>query len=557
MKKIFLRYSAVIASAILLTFTSCNDLDLAPTNKFTEDNYWTSAEKANMVLNMAYSQMYNNVNNPENANSDYYNYFFKTEALSDNIYEGRGSSDEKAISSGQADASNGRFAKEWADCYRGIKTCHTFLENVDRVPDMDEALKTRMVAEARFIRAYLFFRLTTWFGDVPLFDHDLTLSESKELVRTPKADVLAFVRNELDAVETILPTKEEYAGEDVGRITSGAVAAFKARTYLYSNDWENVVTNCEMLINSDSYGDYNLFSSYEGLFLPENEYNDEVILDLAYVASLRTWGDYYDYAPLSVGARVNQMAPTQELVDSYVMLNGKPIDATGSGYDENDPYVNRDPRLTGTVVYHEFPWQKPDGSIQTIYIQPGTAPDESAAVDEYQGQGTNSTSTGYYMRKYYDPTSLASFTSGLNLILIRYADVLLMYAEAKNELGEMNETVWNETIRAIRERAGFTDPEALVFDSSWSTADLRSIIRNERRVELALEGLRIFDLRRWEIAEDVLNGYPHGAQYGDSSIDGGYIRLDQRTFNPERDYLWAVPQSQKDLNPNLGQNPGY
>ncbi len=545
MKKNLLKYSAIIASSILITFTSCNELDLAPTNKFTEENYWTSADKASMVLNMAYSQMYNN------------NYFFSTEALSDNIYEGRGSSSEKAISSGQADASNGRFANEWRDCYAGIKTCHTFLGNVDRVPGMDEALKARMIAEARFIRAYLFFRLTTWYGDVPLFEHDLTLSESKELVRTPQADVLSFVRNELDAIESVLPTKEEYGSEDVGRITSGAVVALKARAYLYSNDWENVVANCEKLINSSSYGEYSLFPSYEGLFLPGNEYNDEVILDLGYVPSLRTWGNYYDLAPLSVGARVNQMAPTQELVDSYVMLNGKTIDATGSGYDESDPYVNRDPRLTATVVYHEFPWKKPDGSIQTIYIKPGTAPDETAQVDEYQGQGANSTSTGYYMRKYYDPTSLASFTSGLNLILIRYADVLLMYAEAKNELGEMTESVWNETIRAIRERAGFTDPEALVFNSSLSTEDFRSVIRNERRVELALEGLRIFDIRRWHTAENVLNGYPHGAQYGDSSIDNGYIRLDQRTFNSERDYLWAVPQSQKDINPNLDQNPGY
>ncbi len=545
MKKNLLKYSAIIASSILITFTSCNELDLAPTNKFTEENYWTSADKASMVLNMAYSQMYNN------------NYFFSTEALSDNIYEGRGSSSEKAISSGQADASNGRFANEWRDCYAGIKTCHTFLGNVDRVPGMDEALKARMIAEARFIRAYLFFRLTTWYGDVPLFEHDLTLSESKELVRTPQADVLSFVRNELDAIESVLPAKEEYGSEDVGRITSGAVVALKARAYLYSNDWENVVANCEKLINSSSYGEYSLFPSYEGLFLPENEYNDEVILDLGYVPSLRTWGNYYDLAPLSVGARVNQMAPTQELVDSYVMLNGKTIDATGSGYDESDPYVNRDPRLTATVVYHEFPWKKPDGSIQTIYIKPGTAPDETAQVDEYQGQGANSTSTGYYMRKYYDPTSLASFTSGLNLILIRYADVLLMYAEAKNELGEMTESVWNETIRAIRERAGFTDPEALVFNSSLSTEDFRAVIRNERRVELALEGLRIFDIRRWHTAENVLNGYPHGAQYGDSSIDNGYIRLDQRTFNSERDYLWAVPQSQKDINPNLDQNPGY
>lgn len=545
MKKKFLTYSAGIAGAILVLFTSCNPLDLAPTNKFTEENYWTSPEKANMVLNMAYSQMTSN------------DYFFSTEALSDNMYEGRGSSSEKAISSGQADASNGRFANEWKNCYEGIKTCHTFLENVDRIPVMDEQLKNRMKAEARFIRAFLFFRLTTWYGDVPLFDKDLTLSESKAIARTPQAEVLTFVRNELDAILEFLPTKEEYSDDDKGRITSGAVIAFKARTYLYSNDWANVVTNCEKLINSTEFGTYSLFSSYEGIFLPENEYNSEVILDLAYVPSLRTWGNFYDYAPLSVGARVNSLSPTQELVNDYITLNGKTITAAGSGYSETDPYKNRDPRLSATVVYHNYSWKKADGSTQTIYIKPGTAPNESAAVDEYKGQGTNSTSTGYYMRKYYDPTALASMTSGLNLILIRYADVLLMYAEAKNELNQMDEAIWNKTIKALRARAGFTDPEALVFTAGATKQQLQDIIRRERRCELASEGLRIHDLRRWKTAEVLLNTYPHGAQYGDAATDNGYIRLDKRNFNKDRDYLWAVPQSEKDINPNLGQNAGY
>lgn len=545
MKKNFLKYSTIAVGAALLMLASCNKLDLTPTNKFTEDNYWTSPEKANMVLNMAYSQM---------TNSDY---FFKTEALSDNLYEGRGSSSEKAISSGQADASNGRFSGEWKDCYSGIKTCHTFLENVDRVPNMDEALKTRMKAEARFIRAYLLFRLTTWFGDVPMFDHDLTLSESKSISRTPQAEVLTFIRSELDAVAVVLPAFGKYANEGNGRITSGAAIALKARTYLYSSDWANVVITCEKLINTETYGKYSLFPSYEELFLPANEYNSEVILDINYVPSLRTWGNYFDYAPLSVGARVNALAPTQELVNDYIMVNGKEINASGSTYNEASPYKNRDPRLNATVVYHEFPWKKPDGTVQIIYIKPGTAPNQSAAVDEYKGQGTNSTSTGYYMRKYYDPTSLASFTSGLNLILIRYADVLLMYAEAKNELGQMNESIWNMTIKALRARAGFTDPGALVFNATATKAELQSTIRRERRCELALEGLRIFDLRRWKSAEVTLNGYPHGAKYGDASIDNGYIRLDKRTFKKDRDYLWAVPQSEKDLNPALGQNSGY
>jgi hypothetical protein len=545
MKMKLIKYSTIVAGVALFLFTSCNELDLTPTDKFTEENYWTSPEKANMVLNMAYSQL---------TSSDY---FFSTEALSDNIYEGRGSSSEKAISSGQADASNGRFASEWKDCYTGIKTCHTFLENVDRVPGMDETLKTRMKAEARFIRAYLFFRLTTWYGDVPLFDKDVTLSDSKTLVRKPQAEVLAFVRSELDAVAEILPAKEKYADTDKGRITSGAAIAMKARTYLYSNDWANVASTCEKLINSDTYGKYSLFSSYEGLFLPANENNSEVILDLQYVPSLRTWGNYYDYAPLSVGARVNAMAPTQELVNDYLMLNGKDIGEANSGYNETSPYKNRDPRMTATVVYHEFPWKKPDGTTQTIYIKPGTAPNQAAAVDEYKGQGTNSTSTGYYMRKYYDPTSLAAMTSGLNLILLRYADVLLMYAEAKNELGQMNESIWNTTIKALRARAGFTDPGALVFDATATKASLQNTIRRERRIELALEGLRIFDIRRWKLAETAMNGYPHGAKYGDAGVDNGYIRLDKRSFNKDRDYLWAVPQSEKDLNPALGQNPGY
>jgi hypothetical protein len=135
----------LITTAIL---SSCNDLDLAPTNRFTDANYWTSTEKAAAVLNMAYSQMFNS------------NYFFANERLTDNLYEGRGNTNEKIITSGQADAALGRFAGEWADCYSGIKTCHILLENIDLVPNMDPAVKERMKAEARFIRASLFFRLT-------------------------------------------------------------------------------------------------------------------------------------------------------------------------------------------------------------------------------------------------------------------------------------------------------------------------------------------------------------------------------------------------------------
>ena len=543
MKLNFLKYSAV-AVVFLASLSGCQDLDLAPTDKFTEANYWTSAEKASMVLNTAYGQL---------TSSGRY---FSNESLSDNMYEGRGNSSEKMISSGQADASNSRFSEEWKNSYAGIKTCNVFLENVDKVPNMNETLRTRMKAEARFIRAWLYLQLTTWYGDVPLFEKDITLEESKSISRTPKAAILTFIYDELDEVEAVLPTNTEYAEADRGRITKGAAIALKARAYLYQNDWANVVAACEKLIGNTSNGTYALFSSYEGIFKPENEYNSEVILDYQYVPSVRVWEEMYDLAPLSVGARINSKAPTQELVDDYIMMNGKAIKEANSGYDESNPYKNRDPRFAATIVYHGAKWVRPDGTIQTIYIKPGSTPSDNTYgnVDEYIGAGSNSTSTGYYLRKNYDPTSEIGMKSGLNLILIRYADVLLMYAEAMNELGKMNEAVWNKTIRPLRERAGFTDAPSLIYPTE---GNMQTIIRRERRVELAMEGLRIFDIRRWKTAENVLNGYPHGAQFGEASIDNGYIRLEKRTFNPERDYLWAVPLSQKDLNPNLGQNPGY
>ncbi|MDP4208331.1 MAG: RagB/SusD family nutrient uptake outer membrane protein [Bacteroidota bacterium] len=543
MKKI-LSYT-IICGALFLQATSCKKLDIAPTNKFTELNYWTSSDKAALVLNTAYSQM---------TSSDY---FFYNEALSDNAYVGRGdASNVKTISAGQQDPSTSRFKDEWATRYAGIKTCNVFLEYVDAVPGMDETLRNRMKAECRFLRAYQYFQLTTWFGAIPLFDHDITLDGSKSISRTPQADVYAFIHKELEEIAPLLPTNLQYAASDKGRVTRGAAIALNARVYLYQGKWADVVTNCEKLIGSADNGTYGLFSTYEGLFLPDNEYNSEVILDYEYVPTYRTYSNLFDLAPLSVGARVNAMAPTQELVNDYLMTNGKAISETGSGYNEADPYTNRDPRLTATVVYHLFQWKKPDNTSQTIYIKPGSAPTEDAKKDEYVA-GSNSTSTGYYLRKYYDPKSATNFASGLNLILIRYADVLLMYAEAKNELSGMTETIWNTTIKALRVRAGFTDANALNFNSSLNQDQLRTVIRRERRSELAMEGLRIFDILRWKTAETVLNGYPHGAKYGDASIDNGYIRLEARVFDPNKHYLWPVPQFERDQNSNLGQNPGW
>ncbi|MBU2906706.1 RagB/SusD family nutrient uptake outer membrane protein [Arenibacter algicola] len=528
---------------LIILLVSCEELELAPENQFTDLNYWTSSSKAQTVLNTAYSQMHNST------------YFFYNEGISDNAYNGRGDTAGAAsLAAGIYDPSLTRLQEEWDDRYAGIKSCNLLLENIDRVEDMDDAKRNRMKAEARFIRAFQHFQLMTWFGDIPLVSVDLSLEEAQTLRRTPRAEVLKFVLDELEEIVAILPTKAEYSVQERGKITNGAAIALKARAHLFEGHWQEVVSACESLINTDANGAYALYPSYEGLFLPENEYNSEDILSLQYVPEFRMWGDFFDMAPLSAGARLNALAPTQELVDSYIMLNGKAINETGSTYNEVEPYFNRDPRLTSTIVYHGYDWKEAGGSSRTIYIEPGSSPDNP--VDEY-APGSSSTPTGYYTRKYFDPTHRTALASGLNLILFRYADILLMYAEAKNELGEMDATIWDKTIKALRQRAGFTDAPALNFNGSLNQVSLRQIIRNERRVELAMEGLRIFDIRRWHIAEDVLNGWAHGAKFAPASPDGGYIRANFRTFDPNKHYLWPIPRDERLINSNLSQNPGW
>lgn len=528
----------------MIAFSSCNDMDPVPTNKYTDATFWQSADNAETVVNMAYNQMFSA------------DRMWNDEALSDNVFEGRSNTSQRAIRNGTADPTLKRFADEWKDAYGGIKTCHVFLQNVDQVPDMDPALIERRKAEIRFIRAFIYFRLVNFYGAIPFFTEDITLEESKTIKRTAKADVLNFIHNELDEIMEILPTKNMLSNDERGRITKGAACAFQARAYLYESNWEKVLEYTDRLINKQSeYGTYRLFTDYAGLFKAEHEYNDEVILDYGYVPSLKTWGKFYDMAPISTGARLNALAPLQGLVDNYILLNGKTI-GEDSAYDDNTPYTNRDPRLAATVVYHGGEWEMFDGSKKTIFIKPGTGETESEKLDLYVSASANSTPTGYYVKKYYDVTATTTFDAGLNIILFRYADILLMHAEAMLETGKMNQAIWDTTIQVIRERAGFTLSGALNYPSHLSTDALREVIRNERRSELAMEGLRYYDIVRWKAGTKYLNGYVYGAKFANNNTD--YLRLDNRQFLESRDYLWAVPQAQLDLNPNLGpQNPGY
>ena len=537
----FLKNIYILAIAAVLA-TGCKKLNLAPTDTFSELNFWTVNENVNNALNNNYSLMYN---------SDLY---FYNDALSDNAYSNSG--DYGVISAGFYTPSLSKFKNDWGYYYSTIKSCNLFLEGINQNTKLPAATIARMKAEVRFIRAFAHFNLTNWYGDVPLITKDISPEEAKQIPRTPKAAVITFVLTELEEIAAILPSKEGYGTGNVGRITNAAALALEARVLLYQgNKMQEVVTICEKIMNNQTtYGQYALQNSYSNLFSDPtvNKTNNESILSLQYVLPARTWNQFWDFAPRSVGGRVNSLAPLQSMVDNYIMLNGKSINDAGSGYNESNPYVNRDPRLEATIVYDGYRWVNANGSVKTIYIKPGTDPDR-AALDEYSltGQGSKS---AYYWRKYFDPAALANFVSGNNLHLIRYAEVLLMYAEAKQSLGQMDASVWGKTIKALRTRVGFTDAGALDYPGN---ADMTNIIRRERRSELAMENFRSDDIRRWKIAALVMNGFAHGAKFGDPNVDNGYIRVQSRKFDAAQNYLWPIPPSEISLNGNLTQNPNY
>jgi len=533
---------------VVVTTSSCKKLDLVPTNDFTALNFYTTSVNVNNALNNIYSGMYN---------SDLY---FYNDAMSDNAYTAQGSAlgSIDVIAAGSFTSSLSKFINDWSFYYSGIKACNLFLAGIDQNKTIGADVITRMKGEVRFIRAWHHFNLMKWWGAVPLLSQDITPDQAKVIARTPRDTVLNFITSELEAVAAALPSKDQYAVADNGRITNGAALALEARVLLYEgNRMADVVTICEKLMNNPSvYGQYGLVSDYSSLFSDAtiNKINNESMLSLQYVSGVagRTWSDYFDFAPISAGSRTNNLAPTQELVNDYIMTNGKPITDAASGYNASTPYINRDPRLTATIVYDQYKFLNPDGTIQIIYIKPGSDPNRSA-LNEYNPNGQVSAS-GYYWRKYFDPNHLPNLVSGLNLHLIRWAEILLDYAEAKNSLGQMDVATWNKTILLLRQRAGFTDPNALNYPGN---TDMTNIIRRERRAETAMEGLRTEDIRRWKLTEVVLNGFAHGAKFGDPTVDNGYIRIQKRQFDQAKNYLWPIPLSEINKDQNLTQNPGY
>ena len=527
MKKIL--FTLTLCAAALAIIPSCVPLDTPPYDRETDLNFWEEDPNAAFsALNSCYTSL-----------TDIFELVYR-DGMTDNAYVKGGH--DQAIGNGSYGTSEGYVYDVWNRHFSGIRTCCELLTHIDRVPNMDATLKARYIAEAKTLHAFHYYELYTRFGGVPWIEKPISIEESRTLSRDSRETVVGNVIAELKEVIASNALPASYSGDDRGRVTKWAAEALLARVYLFEGNWSELKNTTDEIISGSGAS---LHPSYTGLFEVANEYCSEILFATQYTPVSREHNIMYNIVPPSLGGYSN-LAPLQELVDSYVMLNGKAITDPASGYDAAHPFDNRDPRLAATVIYTGNSYPLPGGGTAVIDCEHGS--------DAYNAT-SDVTPTGYYIRKWWDNTYRLTLQSGLNAILIRYADVLLMNAEANVELGTFDAAVWNKTIRPIRERAGFTDAAALEFPAG---ADYRALVRGERRSELAFEGARWADIMRWKTAEKVLNGWCHGLYTGATvGTDNGFVRIESRQFMPEKHYLWPIPQKERDMNKNLDQNPNW
>mgnify|MGYP001278452189 CR=1 FL=1 len=426
----------------------------------------------------------------------------------------------------------------WQDDYICIRRANRFLENVDRVY-MDAALKERMILEARALRAYYHMELLLLFGDIPLLTRSLNPDENNT-PRTPERQVYEFIVDELHTCAELLPST--YTNADRHRITSGICWALLARLGLYKKDYELARDASKKVIDSKVYklwkNTSNIAASYSELFSYAGELNEERIFFKENGAS-NAWTSF---APFGIGGET-YLSPTNTVVDNYETRQGKTIyelgpDSLGIYRKEPNYKNNRDPRLSASVFV-------PNEKFQNQYIlDPFYNPADKIGL-------TKSTATGFWIKKYIDARDQQSKSGSLDFMIIRYAEILLTFAEAKIELNEWDDV---ETLDAINEVRGRAAMPAVNISQYDSQARMRQLIRRERQAELAFEGGRYFDIRRWGIDEQVMNGEVYGAT---NPTTGEITRVQTRKYNRNRELLWPIPEVELIPNENMVQNPNY
>lgn len=492
------KYISFALAALLLTACNSDFLNKAPEDTINTSNFFQTEDDAIAAVNGAYQ--------PLQWPKLYNMRMWTTDIMAGNsIVGGNGGSDgieTQDEANFVTTTDNQGVLDLWRGPWPGILRCNIILQ---KVPGMtiSETVKNRVLGQTYFLRAHYYFILVQFFGDVPLVLQPVNPGDDLRPFRTPKADVYKQIISDLTNAINLLPKREDYTGSDIGRASKGSAVGMLAKVYLTLGNWQQVSDLCDQV---KTLG-YDLNANYADNFNPATENSKESLFEIQYTsnAGYDFWSNENQSSWLSAftGPRGANMVdggwgwnqPTQEFMDTY---------ETG------------DLRKDATVLYEGCP--KFDG------------------MDYQKSYST----TGYNLRKFLVPKSIKSNNSPLNFPVLRYADILLMKAEALNELGKTTDAQLpasnaNATLNKVRARAGLTDVTGL------NQSDLRAKILHERRMELAFEGQRWFDLVR------INNG-----QYG---ID--YLHSIGKSNMSSKFLLLPIPQKERDANPNLTQNSGY
>ncbi len=572
------KYISIIAG-IALTAASCTSMDITPKTQGNSASWYSSEAELQLAVNEFYMIGY--WNRP----------LEDSEQWTDNVtyrQQNRNPGSGGTILDATMNGRQWEVYSLWQQSYKLISRANTLLENIHRAEEngVNPDVIKRFKAEAYFARACKYADLLFFYGDIPYLEKYMTIREAEELGRRAKSEIIPLVYDDFDKAADGLP--KEWSSEHI-HATKGAALAMKARFALYMGDWATAAKAAKDCMDLNVYS---LASDYGSIFLqstgmiPEKIFciprsiENNVVLDEWFVKNglPRNAGGYGSYNP------------SWDLLAAYLCTDGLPIDESPL-FDPQHPFANRDPRCTMTIVefgtahcgfiYDPSPAATKVLNLSTNAMQSNN---DSRAVAQY------ASFNGLVWKKMIDDNWVTNFPKAENdYIVIRYADVLLMYAEAKIELNEIDDSVL-EAINSVRARAYGVKASTTSAYPSVTTrdqAELRRAVRLERRVELAMEGRRYMDLIRWRLADKALNRYNYIYLYPASECKSKLVDKDlwpwpstpdidedgladfsawasqglvmygaERVF-PQHQYLWPIPSHDRELCPNLKDNEGY
>ena len=556
MKKL---HKIVLLAGVILGITSCDFLDMDPTDRVSDKVMWESTENAEYHVNYLYTYIYDVLMSQCSAGL--------TEALTDQLKYGSYNYNAMCyipsqiaygatLTAGYVDA----YLGYWGTWYQGIMKTNNAISNLKQFGQMSDADKLRLEGEIRFIRAFLYFDLMKRYKEIIIYDEDMTAYRKDKKLST-EAEGWEFIYNDLKFAAENLPDRTKSGG----RIDKGMAWGFMSRAMLYAKQYERVVEAADKVTELG----YRLEAEYKDSYSKSIAAgNVEAILQYTFDRSSDVTHSYdFYYTPggdytLFGESGGGYGTPTQEMVESYELAQtgGFPDwDPWHDSTTETPPYAKLEPRFHATVLYNGAPWK---GRKIEPFVRGADGWMEWNTDREPKGR----TCTGYYLRKMVDEGhDVIAYSGGTQpLIVLRYAEVLLNKAEACYNLGDTHYAAANDIVWTIRDRVG------LPFDKGLAGQDLWNAIRQERKVELAYEGHWYWDLRRWGVAHkkypEGLTGYKlhglkieknNGGTPDDESDDiytYTYVSVDDDNRNfPQKMYQFPLPESELDSNKEVQQ----